>query len=562
MIPSNLPDFISLLRKNNQLIEIQTEVDPYLEIAQIHRCVIGKRGPALLFRRVRGKNFPVITNMFGAEKRVELAFGVDTVQNLTKIVELLTSMPPRLHDLWQNKHLLPRFLRLGKRRSASSANFQTSTDATIIPATTSWHTDGGAFLTLPLVHTHGEGKDNMGIYRMQIYGKQELGMHFQIGKGGGYHLHLAESKGEDMPTNVYLGGAPALLLSAIAPLPENVSEFLLCSFLLGKKLSTSANPEGGLDILNDVEFCLSGVVPAKIRKPEGAFGDHYGYNSLTHEFPVFRPRKIYYRQDAIMPATVVGKPKQEDFFLGDYLQKLLLPIIPVVMPSVRDLWSYGECGYHALATCVLRERYEREALTTAFRILGEGQLALTKFLLCIDKPLDLRDFRAVLAHVLARFDAKQDLYVFAETAMDTLDYTGSSLNKGSKGVILGLGEPVRTLPKTVPALTNTCITAAEVFCDGCLVLTSKDSRPEVILSLENLQNFPLIVLVDEVKSTMKSVGSFIWTTFTRFNPASDLHAGQTVTVAHKTSYSTPILLDARMKKTYPPELFVTQKLKS
>ena len=382
-------------------------------------------------------------------------------------------------------------------------------------------------------------------------------MHFQIGKGGGYHLHLAEQQNCDLPTNVYLGGAPALILSAIAPLPENVSEFLLCSFLLGRKLATSPNPINSIEVPNEVEFCLSGVVPAGVRRPEGEFGDHYGYNSLTHDFPVFRPQTIYHRRDAIMPATVVGKPKQEDFYLGDYLQKLLLPIISVVMPNVRDLWSYGECGYHSLATCVLAERYEREALSTAFRILGEGQLALTKFLFCIDKTIDLRDFPAVLTHVLARFNPRQDLYIFAQTAMDTLDYTGESLNRGSKGVMLGVGEVLRTLPRELPALADSCVSAARVYCPGCLVLQSKGKGTEAIkavLALQAVQKFPLLVLVDDVEAVFKTAGAFIWTVFTRFNPASDMHAADFVTMAHKTSYTLPLLIDARMKPSYPPEL--------
>lgn len=560
MIPSDLNEFIQLLRQHNQLVEIDAEVDANLEIAQIHRNVIAARGPALLFRNVRGKNFPVLTNMFGSEARVELAFGRQTIASVARVVEFMISMPMPWHEMWKYRDLLPRFLRLGRKSRPNLRSFMTSTDATIIPATTSWHSDGGAFLTLPLVHTRYAGKENLGIYRMQVYQGDELGMHFQIGKGGGYHLHLAEQQGCDLPANVYLGGAPALILSAIAPLPENVSEFLLCSFLLGQKLATSPNPVNGIEIPNTVEFCLSGVVPAGVRRPEGEFGDHYGYNSLTHDFPVFRPQTIYHRRDAIMPATVVGKPKQEDFYLGDYLQKLLLPIISVVMPNVRDLWSYGECGYHSLASCVLAVRYEREALSAAFRILGEGQLALTKFLFCIDKSIDLHDFPAVLTHVLARFNPRQDLYIFAHTAMDTLDYTGDTLNRGSKGVMLGIGEPMRSLPHEKPPslLGSGKISAASMYCPGCLVLQSSVKGAEAIkeiLALPSLQEFPLLVLVDDVQATLKTSGAFIWTVFTRFNPASDLHAADAVTVAHKTSYKLPLLIDARMKSSYPPELF-------
>ena len=204
-------------------------------------------------------------------------------------------------------------------------------------------------------------------------------------------------------------------------------------------------------------------MPAGVRRLEGPFGDHYGYNSLQHDFPVFRPRALYYKKNSVFPATIVGKPRQEDFFLGDYLQKLLLPIIPLVMPNVSDLWSYGETGYHSLAACVLRERHAREALSTAFRILGEGQLALTKFLLCVDQALDLCDFKTLLTYILQRADFNTDLYIFAHTAMDTLDYSSAQLNKGSKGVLLGLGDPRRTLPTALPVLNNQVVQKQGMF---------------------------------------------------------------------------------------------------
>ena len=190
-----------------------------------------------------------------------------------------------------------------------------------------------------------------------------------------------------------------------------------------------------------------GEVAPRVRKPEGPFGDHYGYYSLQHDYPVFDVKQIAHRQDAIYPATVVGKPRQEDFFIGDLLQELLSPLFPLVMPAVEQLWSYGETGYHSLAGAVVKQRYKREAMASAFRILGEGQLSLTKFILLTDRVVDLKDFRATLEHVLARTNPQTDLYVFSNLSMDTLDYTGPVVNEGSKGVWLGLGDPVRELPR-------------------------------------------------------------------------------------------------------------------
>lgn len=568
VLPSNLTAFLALLRKDKQLVEVEAEVDACLEIAEIHRRVIAAGGPALLFTNVKGKNFPVVTNLFGSERRVELAFGNDTLDNMARLVNLAHTLPPRLGDLWHERRLLTRLLRLGTRRGKSRLYCQLSPDVTQLPALTSWHSDGGAFLTLPLVHSRDliNHKDNLGIYRMQIYAPDEMGMHFQIGKGGGYHLYQAEQLGRALEVNVYLGGPPALMLAAIAPLPENIPELLLCSLLMGQKLPCAINPHGQLDVLNDVEFCLSGIVPAGVRRSEGPFGDHYGYNSLQHDFPVFRPQALYYKKNAIFPATVVGKPRQEDFFLGDYLQKLLLPLIPMVMPGVRDLWSYGETGYHSLAACVLRERHAREALSTAFRILGEGQLALTKFLLCVDQAVDLHDFKALLTHILQRVDFNTDLHIFARTAMDTLDYSSAQLNKGSKGVLMGLGDARRALPTVLPQLDERLVQQQGIFCPGCLVLQSyahaeQPSIYQEILAQPALDDWPLLVLTDDTARALHSTGAFLWTTFTRFNPATDIHARRIEHSHHKLTYTPPLLIDARLKAWYPPELFCDPETK-
>jgi 3-polyprenyl-4-hydroxybenzoate decarboxylase len=357
-----------------------------------------------------------------------------------------------------------------------------------------------------------------------------------------------------------------MILSAIAPLPENVPELLLASLLQNSKLrrcKLPAQPE--LTGIAEAEFCLSGFIPPGVRRPEGPFGDHYGYYSWVHDFPVFRPKAIYHREDAIFPCTVVGKPRQEDFYLGDYLTELLSPLFPVVMPAVRDLWSYGESGYHALASAVIKERYGRESLSSVFRILGEGQLALTKFLLAIDKPIPLREFSRVLAHVLERVDWRKDLLIFSETSMDTLDYAGPELNKGSKGVILGLGDPVRRLPvEWSGVVSDSRIRDVRVFCPGCLVVEVpgyKDSPncAAQIAALPEFKDWPLIVAVDNAKRATRNEPSFIWTAFTRFNPQSDLHAARTSLGRNKVEYEGPVVLDARMKPWYPEELFCDEQ---
>lgn len=572
----NLQSFITELSRRGDLVTIDTEVDPRLEMAEIHRRVIAANGPALLFNRVKGKRFPVVTNLFGTKARVDLAFGdrpKDFVQRLAALPEEL--MPPTAGKLWRERKLGMSLLKIGmrnRRRAAVLAHQVPGADLTTLPALTSWQDDGGPFITLPLVHTlYGHHKpDNLGMYRVQIHDAKEAGMHFQIGKGAGFHLHQAESEQRPLPVNIYLGGPPALILSAIAPLPENVPELMLTSLVLGKRLERGRfrNLRDLSSLLTEhpapvaeAEFCLSGIVPPGVRRPEGPFGDHYGYYSLQHDYPVFRPHAIFHREGAIYPATVVGKPRQEDFYIGDYLQELLLPILPKVMPGVRDLWSYGETGYHALTSAVLKERYGRESLSSVFRILGEGQLSLTKFLIGIDQPMDLRDFRKVLTHVLERVNWQTDLFVFAETSMDTLDYAGPAVNKGSKGVILGLGPKRRDLPCEFRAdQLDPRIRGVKVFAPGCLVVevasfASDRDVAALVPKMPAFSDWPLLVVVDSAQKAAASEAAFLWTTFTRFDPASDIHAADAQLVQNKVVYRGPIAIDARMKPWYPGELF-------
>ena len=249
-----------------------------------------------------------------------------------------------------------------------------------LPAMTTWPDDGGPFITLPLVFTeHPDGRGhNLGMYRLQIHDARTTGMHWQIGKGGGFHYDVAEQRAKPLPVTVFLGGPPALMLSAVAPLPENVPELLLASLIAGERL-TRIEGDWPHPLVAAAEFALIGEVTPHERRPEGPFGDHYGYYSLCHDYPVFHVATVARRRDAIFPATVVGKPRQEDFFIGDLLQELLSPLFPLVMPAVEKLWSYGETGYHSLSAAVVKQRYAREAMSSAFRILGEGQLSLTKF---------------------------------------------------------------------------------------------------------------------------------------------------------------------------------------
>ncbi len=564
----DLRAFLDHLRRDRDLVEITAPVDPNQEAAEIHRRVIAAGGPALLFTNIKGAAFPLATNLFGTPRRAELAFGKRPLDFIKRVVHLAeTVLPPTPAKLWGARDVGLELLKVGTKRLATGPVREVVTREVRLdqlPVMTCWPDDGGPFVTFPLVYTHHPEKPghNLGMYRMQVYDRTSTGMHWQIGKGGGFHYGRAEARNEALPVTVFLGGPPALILAAIAPLPENLPELMLASLIAGERLPQVAGPNGHPHpLVASAEFALMGQVAPRVRRPEGPFGDHYGYYSLQHDYPVFDVTQIAHRRDAIYPATVVGKPRQEDFFIGDLLQDLLSPLFPLVMPAVEQLWSYGETGYHSLAGAVVKQRYKREAMASAFRILGEGQLSLTKFILLTDQHVDLRDFRATLEHVLARTDPRTDLYVFSNLSMDTLDYTGPVVNEGSKGVWLGLGDPVRDLPRTFapPVPPPSDVTDVRVFCGGCLVVGTRSfaddpQAPSRVAAHPAFAGWLLVIVSDEPERATRSDINFLWTTFTRFEPAADIHSAAQHVLRNHIAYEPPVVIDARMKPWYPREV--------
>lgn len=560
----DIPQLLGELRAAGDLAVVDAPVSADQEIPEIHRRVIAARGPALLFTRVHGSNHPVATNLFGTHRRVDIAFGTRPKDFLKRLVHFAEhAMPPTPAKAWAGRSLVPPLLRIGlkARRAGRVAESSGPPRLGQLPLLKLWPEDGGHFVTLPLVYTQGpvDGKPNLGMYRMQRHDDRTTGMHWQIGKGGGFHHWEAEQAGQPLPVSVFVGGPPALIMSAIAPLPEGVPEIMLASFLLGGRLPVVRRKGWPHPIPAGCEFALLGHVPPRVRRPEGPFGDHYGYYSNEHPYPVFRVKRVLAAKDAVWPATVVGKPRQEDFFIGDYLQELLSPLFPLVMPSVRDIWSYGETGFHALAGAVVKDRYPREAMASAFRILGEGQLSLTKFLLVTDASIDLKDFRATLEHILARCHWETDLFVFANLSMDTLDYAGPEVNKGSKGVLLGLGDAVRELPGEFRGGAREA-RDVRVFCRGALAAggPSYEEDPDFAAKVAQdpaFDGWQLVVLCDRPAQAAASPINFLWTAFTRFEPAADLHARETRMVRNHVAFTGPMVLDARMKPWYPKEVF-------
>jgi UbiD family decarboxylase len=570
----DIRSFLDLLQQENDLLIIEEEVDPCLEIAEIHRRVIAKGGPALLFTRVKGSSFPVTTNLFGTTKRMDMAFGKRPQLFVKGIVELADSlMPFTIGKIWEKRNLLLDGLKIGKKLSSSGPilqNCQSPPRLSSLPLLTSWHSDAGPFVTLPLVYTeHPGGRGhNLGMYRIQFHDDQTTGIHWQIHKGGGYHYYEAERMNSPLPLTLFIGGPPALILSAIAPLPEDIPELILTSLLLGKKLRMTRDPRGGHDLVSHAEFAIKGIVPPHLRRPEGPFGDHYGYNSLEHDYPVFQISHIYHRDKAIYPATVVGRPKQEDFFIGDYLQELLSPLFPLVMKGVLKLKTFGETGFHCLATARVSDRYPREAFACGLRILGEGQLSLTKFLLITDGDIDIEDFSILWPHILERAQWDQDLFVFANVSQDTLDYTGPSVNKGSKAMLLGLGrDKRRELPQSFTGTLPPNCTKPVVFLPGTLVVqgetyTTAPNLGKSLAEWEDLNDWPCIILVDNSDSATCSMQEFLWTFFTRFEPAADIHATAMTMKRFHVGLTPPIVFDCRMKPWYTDILEVDTFTKS
>jgi UbiD family decarboxylase len=565
MRPVNISGFLEHLKKEGELRVIDAPVDPCLELAEIQRRVVAQQGPALLFTAVQGTRFPVATNLFGTPRRIDLAFGEEPYRFFQRVVEAIEVLAsPSISKLWSFRDLFKTGKNLGTMncksgpvldRAMAPARMKT------LPQIKCWPMDGGPFLTLPLAYSEHPitGKPNIGMYRNQIFDDVTAGMHFQIQRGIGFHYFEAENMRAPLPVNIFLGGPPSLIMAAVAPLPENVPEAVLASLLQGKKLGLIRNPSlSTLPIFAEAEFALIGHVPPQVRRTEGPFGDHYGYYSLAHPYPVFQVDRIYHRNKAIFPATVVGRPRQEDHYIGEFLQELFSPIYPLVMNGVHSVWAYDDAGVHPLTGAVVKERYHREAFMAAMRILGEGQLSLTKFLMLTDTPLPLNQFRALLVHVLERADFASDLFVFSPVSQDTLDYTSGRVNEGSKAVLMGLGNKRFILPdKPLSELKNPIFRNLRVFVPGVLVVEGpdwqqQDSVPQQLLSEEAVQSFRVVCLVDNSEECVRDDQSFLWTVFTRFEPAADIHARESWLERFHVQLSAPIVIDCRLKPWYPP----------
>lgn len=571
----NLRQWIEQLRKDKDLAVIDTPVDPHLELAEIHRRVVQEEGPALLFTQVKGTSFPVATNLFGSVRRVNQVFGTRPEQLMKSLIGAVDSMlPPTPSGIWKEKGLFLDMLKVGVRSvpqgEAPVLGVCHSTEPLKgIPRITGWPKDNGSIIPLPLVYTESitnPQSHNLGMYRVQLHDDNTAGIHWHNHKGGSFHYREAELLGEALPVSVFVGGPPALTAAAIAPLPERLPELLMASFIMGGRLPMVDDPLGGHRIPAEAEFAIRGLVAPMERRAEGPFGSRSGYYSRQNPLPVLHVQRMWHRKDAIYPATIVGKPRQEDYYLGAFIQRLMAPVYPLLMPSVKALWTYSEAGSHALVSAVVRESYAREALVSAFRILGEGQLSLSKLLLLTNEPVDLSDFPKLLETVLERFNPETDLFVLNNMSPDLPGDSGRKADLGSKGIILGVGLPVRELPRSYGEGMLPGIKEAIPYCGGCLAVSgaSYEEDPELPVRLigalrEKETAWPLVILADNAADSTASQTSFLWSVFSRLNPANDIYAESEVN-RHHIGYKLPVVIDARSKPGDPEELLPSEDI--
>lgn len=562
----NLHQFIQALEEKKELIRIGDEVDSNQEITILQHIVQSNNGPALLFENIKGSSFPLVTNMYGTPERVEIAFGrhpAETGEILVRAAHEL--MPPSVQRMWTARADIMKLCFARMRRVRSGPILSLVTDIpqlTKLPCLKCWPEDGGPFFTLPLVHTidPDNGAGNLGIYRMQRYDDTSTGMHWQIEKGGGFHFDKAIRKGEDLPVSVILGGPPALTMAAIAPLPEGIDERVLAALIMGAPLDVIKRQGTGHCIPAEAEFVLEGSVTAGDVHKEGPFGDHLGHYSHSAMFPVFRVKRMLARKGAVYPATVVGKPPQEDFYIGNALQEMTLPILRFMHQGILDLWAYPETGFHPLAVASVRERYPREALKYAFAVLGQGQLSLTKVLIVTGPECnDVRDFSKVSDTIFRYLDPEEGMHLISPTAQDTLDFTGPSMNTGSRLVLIatkGKKPPRDRIPKAPPRpdSVHTGITAMTTIGPAFLMVqvaetADKKSVMDALRKNEITSEYMFHVLVS-ADVPVDSRMMLLWGWFTRFDPQSDIHPSGTSVSGNKLTMKFPVAIDATWKAGY------------
>ncbi len=587
MAYKSLIDCIQDLEKHGHLVTINEEVDPYLEMAAIQLRVYEAGGPAIFFKNVKGSQFPAVSNLFGSLDRSKFIFR-DTIEKVKGLVSLkadptsiLKSPFKKLWVPFTALTALPMKKRFGK------SLIQNKISISDIPQIHHWPMDGGPFVTLPAVYTEDPDKpgvmqSNLGMYRIQLGGNEyvqnkEIGLHYQIHRGIGVHQTKANAKGEPLKVSIFVGGPPANIFSAVMPLPEGLSELTFAGALGGRRFRYYYDNEGYC-ISADADFVITGEVYPNENKPEGPFGDHLGYYSLKHDFPLMRVKNVYAREDAVWPFTVVGRPPQEDTSFGALIHEITGDIIPSEIPGVHEVHAVDEAGVHPLLIAIGSERYTpyyelkqpQEILTIANHILGTGQMSLAKFLFITNKSdapnLTTHDLEAYFKHVLERINLERDVHFYTNTSIDTLDYSGTGLNTGSKVVFAAAGNPIRSLGTNAPDLNLPSeFVDLKVAFPGVLAVKGpkfvsyEESACQIkkltdALANQDLKEYPFITLCDDASFTSKNIKNWVWVTFTRSNPSHDIYGVQEFVQYKHWGCKGSLIIDARIKPHHAPVL--------
>ena len=582
------------LEANGQLVRVKEEVDPYLEMAAIHLRVYEAKGPALLFENVKGSKFRAASNIFGTIERSKFIFR-DTLASVQKLVVLKGDPIKAIKHPFDNFTTgLAALQALPLKNASKQPIFYEEINITDLPLIQHWPMDGGAFVTLPQVYSEdidqpGIMQSNLGMYRIQLSGNdyvpnKEIGLHYQLHRGIGVHQTKANRRGKPLKVSCFVGGPPAHTVAAVMPLPEGISEMTFAGVLGGRRFRYAY--ADGFGISTDADFVITGEVFPGDNKPEGPFGDHLGYYSLTHPFPVLRVHKVYAKKNAIWPFTVVGRPPQEDTSFGELIHEISGAAIPLEVPGLKEVHAVDAAGVHPLLLAIGSERYTpylptkqpAELLTIANHVLGTGQLSLAKFLFITaddTNQLSTHDVSAFMQYLLERIDFKRDVHFYTNTTIDTLDYSGTGINTGSKVVFAAYGEVIRKLTIEIPTILQELkgFENPSIVMPGVIALTAKSYLNEAqtleeIASLnaqvaektEQLNGVAMIILCDDAAFTAASLNNYLWVTYTRCNPSHDIHGIDAFSMHKHWGCNGPLIIDARIKPHHAPPVVKDPKV--
>ena len=569
----DLQGFLNLLEREKQLTRVRVEVDPEYEITEIATRVVKEQGPALLFEHVKGSNLPVAINFLGSHRRVELALGrhpQEVGNDLKRLME--AAMPPRPQKLIDEWRTIGRVLAASpyhKLKGPAQAVAETP-DLRRLPILKCWPKDAGRFITFGMVFTQDPdtGARNVGIYRMQVKAPDQVMMHWQIAKGGGYHHWKAEQQRKALPVAVVIGADPILYICAVSPLPEGIDELAFAGFLRGSRVHLSPGKSGQM-VPADAEIVLEGYVPPKERAQEGPFGDHFGHYSHPKPCPILRIQHMTHKSAPVYAAAVVGKPPQEDRYIGNAVQEMLLPMIRIIHPEIRDIWAYYEAGFHSLCVISAIQRFGKEGVKAAMGLLGTGQMALTKVVVVVDADVDARDFKAVLRALRANFDPSQDFLLLPGVPFDTLDFTSFTLNLGSKMILDATSQAAPQSTGGIPEVSDAQIKALHPrirrsrLVEGALLAVCVEGEGRTVI--EQLVKTPACAGIKAVAVVSEDVKldddeSLLWGIFTRFDPARDVVFTQAELKGSWPVYRGVMGIDATFKTGYPDPVVMDERV--